>query len=211
MFDHSADKISSIRLNSNGTIGKHGESAEEIYATLWDVDIYCEDSKKTKYVGQCIDSGRVIVTEGAAAGLSAGRRQDGAVYYMATYVLHAASKSLQNTTEKTFGESGLGEETTHQFIHTFWSSQETLGENFEGEWKYKNPGVPAGRVLDLDSEVHIGALPAYLTGVEANKISLKLQNPLLTIWRNINVHAMQIMASYKARVKLLENLHDIWS
>ena len=122
------------------------------------------------------------MTEGAAAGLSAGRRQDGAVYYMATYVLHAASKSLQNTTEKTFGESGLGEETTHQFIHTFWSSQETLGENFEGEWKYKNPGVPAGRVLDLDSKAHIGALPTYLVVVEANEISLKLQNPLLTRW-----------------------------
>ena len=101
---------------------------------------------------------------------------------MAACVLHVASKSLQNSMEKTFGELGLGEETFQNFLHTCWSSQESLGENFEAEWKSVNPGVPSGRVLDLDSKARNGALPTYLVVVEANEISLKLQKPLLARW-----------------------------
>ena len=53
MFDHSADKIILIRLNSDGTKGKEGESAEAIYATLCDLYIYRMDIKRTKAVDQC--------------------------------------------------------------------------------------------------------------------------------------------------------------
>ena len=147
------------------------------------------------------------MTEGSASGLSAVKQQDDAVYYVATCVLHAASKPLQTSMEKTFGESGLGEETTHQLLHTFWSSQEVLDKKFEVEWNSANPGMTAGRVLDLDSEAHIGALPIYLAGVEANEISLKSQKPLLMRWWHVNVCAMQVMASYKVLFKLFENLH----
>ena len=63
-------------------------------------------------------------------------------------------------------------------------------------------------VLNIPS--HIGALPTYLTGLEAKKISLKLQKPLLTIGWNSSVCAMQVKESCKARVKLFKHLHDIW-
>ena len=118
MFEHSADKIILIRINNDGAKVKDGEDAEEIYAILCDVDIYCKDEKKTKYIGQCNDYGGGGVTKGAAEGLSAISKQDKAVYYVAECMLHAASKLLKNDTEKTFVESGLGEETLQKFIHT---------------------------------------------------------------------------------------------
>ena len=50
------------------------------------------------------------MTTSAAAGISDVRRQDDAMYYVAMCMLHSASKSLKNSTEKNFGESGTGEE-----------------------------------------------------------------------------------------------------
>ena len=113
--------------------------------------------------------------------------------YVAECVLHAPSKSLQNSMENTFGESRLGEETFHQFLHTCWSAQEALGKIFEAKWNFANLGIPSGRNLDLVSKACIGALRAYLAGVMANEIRLKLQKPLLTRWWHINVCAMQVI------------------
>ena len=87
---------------------------------------------------------------------------------MTACMLHAASKSLQNSMDKTFGESLMGEDTFQKILHTCWSAQEALGENFEAECKSLKPGVPDGRILDLDSESCIGALPAHFARVEAN-------------------------------------------
>ena len=67
------------------------------------------------------------MTEGTASVLSSIRQQDNVVYYVAACMLHATSKALQNSMEKTFGKSGLGEETFQKFIHNLWSSQEALG------------------------------------------------------------------------------------
>ena len=127
---------------------------------------------------------------------------------MSACVLHASSKSLQNATEKNSGQSRLGEETLQKFIHTLCSAQETHINNVEAEWNSANPCTPAGNVLDLDSEARIDDLPEYLVGVEDNEISLKLQKPLLTKWWHVNLCATQIMDSYKAWVKLFENLHE---
>ena len=52
MFDHSGDKIISIRLNSDGTKGKDGKYSEAIDVTLCNVYIYGKDGKRTKYVDQ---------------------------------------------------------------------------------------------------------------------------------------------------------------
>ena len=84
----------------------------------------------------------------------------------------------------------MGEETYQKFLHTCWYYQEALGNNFEVEWNSVNPGVIDRRILDLDSNACICSLPAYLMGVEANEISLKLQNPLLKRWWHVNVCAM---------------------
>ena len=56
IFDHSADKIISIRCNSDGAKGKDREAAEAIYDTLYDVYIYCKYVKLTKDVCQYTDS-----------------------------------------------------------------------------------------------------------------------------------------------------------
>ena len=53
MFDHSGDKIISFRLKIVSAKGKDGEAGEAIDATLFDIDIYRKDIKKTKVVGQC--------------------------------------------------------------------------------------------------------------------------------------------------------------
>ena len=76
--------------------------------------------------------------------------------------------------ENTFGDSGMGEEKFQKFLHTCWSAQEDLGLEFEVEWNYAKPGMPSGRVLELDSEACIINLPAYFEGAKANEISLKL-------------------------------------
>ena len=122
------------------------------------------------------------MTKGAATDLYDFRQQDNVLSCEDSCVLRAASNSLQNSMEKTFGESGLGEETFQKFLHTCWNSQEALGENFEAWWNSANPGVPAGHVLDLYSKARISYLTACLAEVEANEIILKLQKPLLTIW-----------------------------
>ena len=168
MFDHSEDIIILIRLNSDGAKGKDGEYTGTIDTTHFDVDVYPKGGKRTKAVGQFTDSGRGGVTEGAAAGLSAVRRKNDALYYVAACVLRAASKLLQNDTEKNFSELVLGEEIFQKILHTCWSAQGDLGDKFKAERNYVNPGVTAGRVLDLDSESYIVALPAYLAGVVAN-------------------------------------------
>ena len=116
MFDYSVDKMISIRLISDSAKGKDGEADEAIDATLCDIDIYCKKGKQFKSIGQCTDFGGGGFTKGAAAGLSDFRRQCNAVYYVAACVLHAASKSFQNATEKTFGESGMGEEKFQKFL-----------------------------------------------------------------------------------------------
>ena len=65
----------------------------------------------------------------------------------------------------------------------------------------------SNHVLNIPS--CIGALPAYLAGVEDNKISLKLQKTLLNRWWHVNVCAMQVKASYAAWIRLFDNLLDI--
>ena len=45
MFDHSADKKISTRLNSDGAKGKEGEADEAIDVTLCDIDIYRKHGK----------------------------------------------------------------------------------------------------------------------------------------------------------------------
>ena len=45
MFDHSADKTISTRLNSDGAKGKEGEADEAIDVTLCDIDIYRKHGK----------------------------------------------------------------------------------------------------------------------------------------------------------------------
>ena len=111
MFDHSGDKIISTRLNSVSAKGKDGDAGEAIDATLFDVDIYRKDRKQTKVIGQCTNSGGGGINEVTSAGLSSVKKQDIAMYCMATCMLHAEAKALQNTMENNFGESGLGEET----------------------------------------------------------------------------------------------------
>ena len=73
MFDHSADKILPIRLNSDGVEGKDGKADEAIDDTLCDVDIYCKEGKLTKAIGHCTNSGGGGVNKVAAAGLSSVR------------------------------------------------------------------------------------------------------------------------------------------
>ena len=51
MFGHSANKLISIRLNSDGAKVKYGEATEEIDATLCNVEIYRKDVKRTKALG----------------------------------------------------------------------------------------------------------------------------------------------------------------
>ena len=131
MFDNSADKIILARFNSDGAKVNYREASEAIDNTLCNVDIYLKDGKRIKAVGQWNDSGGGGVTKGEAESLFDVRGQDNPVYYMAACVLHVASKMLQNAMEKNFGDSGLGEETFYQFIHTCCSAQEDLGKNFE--------------------------------------------------------------------------------
>ena len=152
MFDHYVIKITSIRLNSDGAKGKDEESAKAIESTLYNVDIYCKDGKQTKAVGQCTNSGRGVVTWGAEAGLSDVKQQGDVVYYMDGCMLHAASKLLQNATEKTFEKLGLGEETFQKFIDTCWYAQKALCKKLEVEWNSENLGVTDGPILDLESE-----------------------------------------------------------
>ena len=111
-----------IRLNNDGAKVKYGEAAEEIDATLCDIDIYSKDIKRTKSVVQCTNSGVGGVTKGAAAGISTVRQQDDEVYSVAGLIFNVASNSLQNSIEKTFSYLGLVGGKFQKFIHACWSA-----------------------------------------------------------------------------------------
>ena len=95
-----------------------------------------------KLLAMCVDQ------RGSAVQRKVGWRASPRTYYVATCALHALSKSLQNATEKTFGENGLGEETFLQLLHTCWSAQEALDD----EWNEVNPHVRVSGVAEVSEE-----------------------------------------------------------
>ena len=52
-------------------------------------------------------------------------------YRIVNCCLHAQSKALQQSVEKVYGAGGLGEVSFIQLLHTFWSTQEALGEDLK--------------------------------------------------------------------------------
>ena len=204
-FDHDGDKVVSVRINSDGAKGQNSEAAEAIDCSLKEIDKYRTDGKTTRLVGQCTDSGGGGTKEGVAEAISLIDRADDGTYYIATCALHALSKSLQNATEKTFGENGLGEETFLQLLHTCWSAQEALGENFDSEWNKANPHVRISRVVEVREEDVALLTDPSLQHDDRND---KVQKPLLTRWWHVNVCALQVLRTYDAWVKFAKNLYE---
>lgn len=202
-FDHADDKVVSVRINSDGAKGQNSEAAEAIDCSLKEIDKYRNDDKTTRLVGQCTDSGGGGTKEGVAEAISLIDRADDNVYYIATCALHALSKSLQNATENSFGENGLGEETFLQLLHTCWSAQEALGENFDNEWNRVNPDVRISRIVEVSEED-----VALLTNLRHDEKNDKIQKPLLTRWWHVNVCALQVLRTYDAWVKFVKNLYE---
>ena len=53
------------------------------------------------------------------------------LYRIINFCLNAQYKALQKSVEKVYGAGGIGEVSFMQLLHTFWLTQEALGEYFK--------------------------------------------------------------------------------
>lgn len=56
------------------------------------------------------------------------------IFYCASCIMHSLSRAQQVAFEKNFGSKGvLGEKNILQFLHTIWSVQDAMGEQFHND------------------------------------------------------------------------------
>ena len=120
------------------------------------------------------------MTSGAVSGLSSVKKQDNAVNYAATCMLHATSRSLIILWRIILVSRAWERRHSRNVFTLAGMTKNIIHKKFVSEWNSANQGDSVGRVLDLDTEARIVGLPAYFALVETIEIFLKLQRPLLT-------------------------------
>ena len=107
------------------------------------------------------------MTSGAVSGLSSVKKQDNAVNYAATCMLHATSRSLKIPWRIIFVSRAWERRHPRKFFTLAGRTKNLINNQFEAEWNSANQGDSVGRVLDMDTKARIVGLPAYFALVEA--------------------------------------------
>ena len=116
----------------------------------------------------------------------------------------AQSKAPQKIVDQVYGPGGLGEISFIPLLHTFWSTQEALGEYFKDIWVRVNPNSPMPFMSDIANEENkqgesdIGIIEVQVCDVGT------LQKPLLTRQRHVNTCAAKVIRSFNSWRKILE-------
>ena len=73
-------------------------------------------------------------------------------YFVVNFCKHAQSKALQQSAEQVYGVCGIGEVSFMQLLHTFWSTQESLGVHIKKRWVIFNPNSLMPFMSDIKKE-----------------------------------------------------------
>eukprot|EP00978_Attheya_sp_CCMP212_P048098 scaffold473164_cov149-Attheya_sp.AAC.1 len=210
-FDFDSDCVIDIRLDSDASRKTDTDVAGALHSSLKQVDKYRNEEKISKASGQCSDSGGGGTIESVTEALRLVDRVDNFVYHVSACCLHAQSKALQNSVEFNYGEGGLGNNNFLQLLHTCWSLQEALGEDFKSEWKIANPGRGSAHIIDMHNETwdqQQGQVESFVEGSISDDDIGRLQKPLLTRWWHVNVAAYQVCDSFDAWQSFFRHCFD---
>ena len=64
------------------------------------------------------------------------------LYCIINCFLHSQTKELQQSVEQLYGTGGIREVYFIHLLHTFFSTEEALGEDFKYTWVILNPNYP---------------------------------------------------------------------
>ena len=122
--------MQSIRLDVDLSKGISEEVEKALDMSLNQIYPYRCDGGRILIIGQTTDYGGVGVTES----LSSELKKIGRIiffYCVVNCCLYVQSKSLRKILEQVYGAGGIGEVSFVQLLHTFWSTQEALVEDFK--------------------------------------------------------------------------------
>ena len=123
-------KAQSIWLDTDASKRSSEEVAKAIDVSLNQIDNYRSYGGRTLLCEQTKDSTGGGVTESFSSKL----KNIGHIIYFYRIVnccLHAQSKALQKILENVYGAGGIGEVSFMQLLHTLFSKQEYIGEDFK--------------------------------------------------------------------------------
>ena len=133
------------------------------------------------------------------------------LYIIVNFCLHAQCKALHQSVEQVYGAGGIGEVSFVQLLHTFWSTQEALGEDFKDTWVRVNLNSLMPFMSDITNEQNeegnsdIGMFELQLCDVGT------LQKPLLTIWYHLNTCVAQVIRCFNLWGKILGYCYTLTS
>ena len=119
-------------------------------------------------------------------------------YCIVNCCMHSQSKALQQSVEQVYGVGGLGEVYFMQLLHTFWSKQEALGEDFKETWVRFNPNSPMIFMSDtINEENEDGNSDIGMFEVQVFDVGT-VQKLFLMRWWHVNTCAAQIIGYFNS-------------
>ena len=157
-FNFVTEKIDVNTVSSDGSEATDRDAAEAIDLLLQCVDKHMPEGVHAKIFGSLSDTGGAGVGERLMEQSQEIFDRIHVGSYTLTCVMHTLAHAFQVAFEAAFGKSGLGCKILLQWLHTMWSIQEALGEEFKTVWE------------------------AFAKNTEDDKPTKRLVKPLLTQW-----------------------------
>ena len=186
-WNNSNKCVQLVRGCADGSDSTDEAVAASINITMSNIDDYLE-STKARLHGATTDSGGGGTTDSVMNVLrNKYDRCDASICYVNNCCMHALNRAFQVAFEDTFGKGGLGEKNVLQFLHTCWSIQDGLGEQFSYAW-------------DFFSE----------NNSDHNGINLaKIKKPLLTRWGYVLDAATGVFENFERWNFFLEKIYSV--
>ena len=145
-WNESKQTVCVIRGCVDGSDSTDQAVAASINLTMSNIDDYLDfnlnnqpdtEHRIAQLYGATTDSGGGGTTESVMNELNIKyKRCNQSICYVNNCCMHALNRAFQVAFENTFGNGGLGERNILQFLHTCWSIQDALGEQFFHAWNY---------------------------------------------------------------------------
>jgi hypothetical protein len=182
IFDEKSDRVKLRTISADASHGTDNDVAEMVnYVFDW-VDNFCnEDDNKVKLLGWISDHGGGGIGENLMKEVKNGcpTRVDLNKVYVLYCSMHALNRSFQVAVVEGLGPGGLENNTLVQFLHTVYSVQDALGEEFKNAWM------------------------KFVSGPDG-LVTKKLCKPLLTRWGYVLQCATDVADDWDGWVKLLD-------
>ena len=173
-WDKDRTRVRVIRGCADGSDSTDQAVAASINITMSNIDDYLHRTAQVH--GGTTDSGGGGTTESAMNELNEKyKRCNPNICYVNNCCMHAINRAFQVAFESTFGTGGLGEKNILQFLHTCWSIQDALGEQFSHAWNCFNDSSHTN---------------------EENSPLKKIKKPLLTRWGYVLEAASEVFQNF---------------